>query len=367
MKKLISYSLCLVTLLFFACKDDESDTASSNNTLDYDQTAFLTNLGQNIITPRYESLQSKVNDLETKTKAFNASPSTTTLQSLKTSYLDAYKQFQYCVVFDFGPAAGSKNLNAANIYPVDTATVKSSISSGSYSFGAANQVDAQGFPAVDYLLYHSDEATVVTEFADTKRQKFLIDVVTNIKTLIDEVTSSWKTSYTTTFITSTGNDAGSSIGFLVNQFNFTFEDIKNFKIGTPSGSRSSLGTTFPEKVEAYYSKQSLVLAQANLTSLEELYKGVSTTGTNGQGFDDYLQALNQGTLDNTIQSNFTGISNSLKGLESVQGGVFSDIIKSENSKMSATFNVFSKSVAPLKSEMASVLGVQITYEDGDGD
>jgi predicted lipoprotein len=363
MKKIISYTICLLTLFLFACGGDESD----DTTLDYNQTAFLTNVGENIITPRYESLQSKLNDLSTKANTFSTSPSTTNLQTLKSAFLDTYKQFQYCVVFDFGPAGGSKNLNDINIYPVNTTTINSNISSGSYNFDAANQLDAQGFPAIDFLLYHSDENTIVSEFADTKRQKFLTDVISDIQTLVNEVTNSWQTSYTTTFIGATGTDAGSSLGLLINQFNFTFEDIKNFKIGTPSGSRNALEVTYPDKVEAYYSEYSLTLAQANLTSLEELYKGISTTGINDEGLDDYLQGLDQSTLDGTIQSKFTELQDVLTNLESVQSGTLSKIVENDNQKMKDAFDSFSAVVPSLKSELPSILGVAITYQDGDGD
>lgn len=363
MKKIVSYTVCLLTLFLFSCGDDESD----NTTLDYNQTAFLTNVGENIITPRYESLQSKLNDLSTKTNTFNTSPSTENLQALKSSFLETYEQFQYCVVFDFGPAGGSKNLNDVNIYPADTTTINTNISSGSYNFDAANQIDAQGFPAIDFLLYHASENTVVSEFADANRQKFLSDIIADIQTLVSEVTSDWQTSYTSTFIGATGTDAGSSLGLLINQFNFTFEDIKNFKIGTPSGSRNSLEITYSDKVEAYYSGHSLKLAQANLTSLEELYKGISTSGTDGEGLDDYLTGLEQNTLDGTIQTKFTELKTTLTDLESVQSGILSDVVKNDNQKMKDAFDAFSATVPSLKSELPSILGVAITYQDGDGD
>lgn len=363
MKKLVSYMLCLLSLCLFSCGDDESD----NTTLDYSQTAFLTNVGENIITPRYENLQGKLNDLSTKAKTFNLSPSTTNLQALKASFLDTYEQFQYCVVFDFGPAGGSKNLNDINIYPTDTTMINSNISSGSYNFEAANQIDAQGFPAIDFLLYHANENTIVTEFSDTKRQKFLTDVISDIQTLVNEVTNSWQTSYTTTFIGATGTDAGSSLGLLINQFNFTFEDIKNFKIGTPSGSRNALEITYPDKVEAYYSGHSLKLAQASLISLEELYKGISTTGIDSEGLDNYLIGLEQSTLNGTIQSKFTDLKTTLTNLENVQSGTLSKIVENDNQKMKDAFDAFSATVPSLKSELPSILGVAITYQDGDGD
>lgn len=362
MKKSLSYLLYLCSFLFIACSDDSSEMK-----LQYDQQAFLTNIGQNIITPRYESLQSKLADLETKANTFSTTPSTSELQSLKSSFLTAYEQFQSCAMFDFGPAEGSENLNRFNIYPINATTIESNISSGSYDLESANQIDTKGFPAIDYLLYHSDEATIVNEFATENRKTYLKDIVADLKKEIERITNEWKSSYTNSFIGNTGNSAGSSVALLINQFNYSFEDGKNFKVGIPSGSRSSLGTTFSKKVEAYYSGHSLKLTQVHLNYLRDLYTGTSLDGTNGIGFDDYLNDLNRQNLNNRIQEKLTIIETSLKRLETVENGIFSMIVENNNSSLSNTYDTYSATVPLIKSEMPSILGIAITYQDGDGD
>lgn len=363
MKKSVYYLVYLACLFFFACSNESSDDLK----LQYDQTAFLTNIGQNVIIPRYEKLQKNISNLETKATDFTKNPATTELQALKTTFLTTYEQFQYCVVFDFGPAEGSKNLNSFNIYPVNSTTIESNISSGAYDFSSANQIDTKGFPAIDYLLYHTDESTILTEFETENRKTYLKKLIADIKKQVDEITNAWKTSYKSTFINNQGNASGSSLALLVNQFNYNFEDAKNFKIGIPSGSRSSLGTTYPEKVEAYYSGYSLTLAQKNLQSLKELYLGISPNNVNGIGFDDYLIGLEKQELDTRIQTKLGQIETALKELETEQNGILSDIAKNNNTILINTYNVFSTTVPLIKSEMPSLLGVAITYQDGDGD
>ncbi|MCP4522327.1 MAG: imelysin family protein [Cytophagales bacterium] len=362
----IFYILSASLLLFLAsCSSDE--TTDDGTTINYDQSALFKNLSENVIQPRYQTLSTDITSLETAVNTFNTTPNTDNLATLKEAYLKAYKQFQYCVVFDFGPAAGSNNLNRLNIYPVDEDLVENNISTNDYNLGSASQIDAKGFPAIDYLLYKEDATSIVEAFASENRKTYLSAIVTEIKDQVNEVKEEWSSTYSSEFIANTGSSAGSSLGFLVNQFNYTLEDVKNFKIGIPAGSRSSLGSTFPEKVEAYYSGNSLILAKANLQSLKELYLGVSTDGTEGEGLDDYLKAIGSTDLDSDIQTKFTALEEALEGLETKNNGVLSEIIESESSTVIDVFDTFTSIIPLTKSEMPSVLSVSITYQDGDGD
>lgn len=363
MKKSLSYLFYLCSFLFIACSDDSSESME----LQYDQKAFLTNIGENVITPRYENLVNKLTDLEKKASTFSTTPSSSELQNLKTSFLSTYEQFQSCAMFDFGPAEGSKNLNRFNIYPVNSNTIESNISSGTYNFESANQIDTKGFPAIDYLLYHSDESTIVSEFTTENRKTYLKDIITDLKKEVEIISNSWKSTYTSSFISNTGNSAGSSVALLVNQFNYSFEEGKNFKVGIPSGARSSLGTTYPDKVEAYYSGHSLKLAQIHLNYLKDLYTGTSLDGTNGIGFDDYLNDLEKSDLNNRIQEKLTVIETTLKGLETIDNGILSMIVQNNNTSLNNAYDSYSATIPLIKSEMPSILGIAITYQDGDGD
>ncbi len=364
MKKVL-YIISASLLLFLA--SCSSDSEVGDETSNYDQTALFNNLSENIIQPRYQTLSTDLSNLETAVDTFNTTPNTDNLATLKEAYLKAYKQFQYCVVFDFGPAAGSNNLNRLNIYPVDEDLIENNISTNDYNLGSASQIDAKGFPAIDYLLYKEDATSIVEAFVSESRKTYLSAIVTEIKDQVNEIKEEWSSTYSSEFIASTGSDAGSSLGFLVNQFNYTLEDVKNFKLGIPAGSRSSLGSVFPEKVEAYYSGHSLELAQASLQSLEELYLGISIDGTNGEGFDDYLQTIGKQSLDTDIQTKFTTLKETVEGLETKNNGILSEIVENEASAVIDIFDSFTSMIVLTKSEMPSILNVSITYQDGDGD
>jgi predicted lipoprotein len=148
---------------------------------------------------------------------------------------------------------------------------------------------------------------------------------------------------------------------LVNQLNFDFELLKNAKIGIPLG-KKTLGVTQVDKIESPFAKQSIALAVENLNSIENAFKGAS-----GSGLDDYLDALgakyNQNDLSDEILS---GFAESRTALEAIDNDL-ATAIDSETSKVETAHTALQNLVVLLKVDMPSQLGVQITYQDNDGD
>jgi predicted lipoprotein len=172
--------------------------------------------------------------------------------------------------------------------------------------------------------------------------------------------------YITTFKISTGSDVGSSISMLINQLTFDLEIIKNAKLAIPLG-KKTLGSPLPEKCEAYYSRVSVELMKKNLNNLYNTYAGIDVNGANKDGFDDYLEFLSidfNGTkLHLAINNQFNLALNKLNEVPDP----LSQSILSQNAKVEAAYIEIQKLVVLLKNDLASALGIQITYQDSDGD
>jgi predicted lipoprotein len=152
---------------------------------------------------------------------------------------------------------------------------------------------------------------------------------------------------------------------LVNQFCYDLEVLKNASIAIPAGKRS-LGVLYPEKCEGYFSKSSLTLAKARFQALRNLYMGNSKTGT-GIGFDDYLTHLNavygNQSLHQTIVNKFDDAQLALQDIpESL-----AESVSNQSATVDKAYAELQQLVVLLKVDMTSVLGVQITYQDNDGD
>lgn len=350
-------------------KDDEG-----NNDTGFDRALMLSDLGYNVIIPSYDSLKRKTNLLQESVTSFTSSPSTELLIDLRNDFKVAYRAWQYCAAFQFGPAETELLRDNLNTFPTDPDQINLNIASGSYNLETASNLDAKGFPGMDYLLFGVGNEAETVEFFATgelaeKRKVYLQDLVNEIKTKVDKVYNGWHPdgeNYIQSFQNASGTDAGSSLGQLVNELNFDFEIIKNPKVGIPLG-KKSLGEILPEKVEAYYSGISSELAMLNVKAIEDVYLGRAMNGTDGIGLDEYLIHLNAqhngNSLSNAIKNQFTSIKNSLTAVPDP----LSATVQNNKPVVEAAYNELQKMVVLLKSDMPSALGVLITYQDNDGD
>lgn len=330
----------------------------------YDKQALLVNLADNVILPAYNNFKTSLDSLTLAYNNFKVSGSQPDYQIVKQKLHIAYLKYQRVSPFEFGPAESVIVRMNFNVFPTDSDQIRTNIINGSYALDAANNLDAKGFPALDFLFYGNNqtEATCISQFnANANRRQYVSDLLADMSSKLNTIISTWNSSYKNTFINSLGTDVGSSLGFLVNQLNYELDYLKNAKIGTPLG-KKSLGVALPEKCEAYYGGQSVKYAYETLLAIETIY-----LGSNGEGFDDYLVHLgaqyNGGSLNDAINVQFAAAKTKLNA---VADPLSTQVISNANT-VDAAYVELVKLLVLLKTDMPSNLGVIITYQDGDGD
>jgi len=369
-KLLFLLAIAFVTVFFVQCKENDPSPDSK-----FDKAGMLRNIGENVIIPAYSDLKISVDSLHYISNLFIASTSPENLLHLQQAFQKAYLNFQSVSVFEFGPADLELIRPNFNTFPCDTSEINSKIQAGNFTLSTIADLDVKGFPGLDYLLFgssHNNQVVIskfTTDVNAEKRKSYLTALIKELKNKADIVNSAWSPTggnYITTFKNNTGTDVGSSLGLLVNQLNFDYETLKNFKIGIPLG-KKSLGTTFPSKVEAFYSQSSIELAKQHLKAIENLYLGRSKQGSDGLGLDDYL-------LHNQSQYNGSSLSDAIKSQLSkaysklnLIPDPLSETIINNPGVVDSAYNELQKLVVFFKTDMPSALGVLITYQDNDGD
>ncbi len=348
----------LTGVLFISCKDENP----LNKKVDFDRKAMLTNWADNIVLPAFENFDQEVSTLATKVTAFTTNTGTVNLADLQQQFKTTYLAFQYVKAFEVGPSENVSFRASMNTYPADTVKITNNISSKNYNLQAASQLDARGFPAMDYLLF-SNNINIETS-ADAKA--YLSALMQDIQSLTSSVNQNWK-AHRNDFINASGTDIGSSLGQMVNAINKDYEIIKNAKIGFPAG-KKTLGKPFPHTCEAYYGGFSLELAEANIQAIYNLYRGTYFNETQkGLSLSDYLIALdanhNDTALDVAIDEQFRSAIATLAEVPNP----FSASVVNEVSKVDAAYLEIQRNVVLLKTDMPSAMGVLITYQDNDGD
>lgn len=365
--------LAIGIAVFQACKKSGSGNGPTNaGSSSFDRKGLITNMSANIILPAYTSFQASASELNDAVIAFNANPTSATLTTAQLALIASYKQWQSTSEYDFGPANQANFRVNINTYPVDVAQINTNVNAGAYNQDLLANLAAKGLPAIDYLLFGvaaDNNAILASYTTDTKaanRKAYLAALAAEIKNRITTVLNGWNNGYKNTFLAADGTDQGSSLGQLVNQLVYDYEILKNYEIGIPAGVQS-MGTTFPQKVQAYYSKISLQLLTAHLQAMQNLYQGKSAQG-DGLGLDDYLIKINAKysdgrALNDVILAQFATANEKLKALSDP----LSANIQSNNTAVTAAYTELQKLTVLLKTDMTSSLGILITFGDNDGD
>lgn len=364
-----------LALFLVQCKKKAGDE-DLNPDGSFDKAAMLANVGENIIIPAYADLKLSINNLSENTDTFIKNPTTQHLQEIQSAFINAYTRYESVSTFEFGPADAELLRASFNIFPCDTTKINSKIIAGNFDFSTVSDIDVKGFPAIDFLLFNRtpNDTVILSRFttaANASNAKlYLRALVNELKHKADAVNAGWSPSggnYITKFKSDLGSSVGSSLGLLVNQFNYDYENLKNARIGIPLG-KKSMGTTFPDKVEAFYSGKSLLLAIEQLKSIENIYLGRDAKGNDGLGFDDYLAALKAqhplGPLNEVIKNKISSAKNELIKLQNEN---FSELIKTNPAQIEAAYLQIYQLTVLIKVDMPSAFGVMITYEDNDGD
>lgn len=363
-----SLGIALLVTGGFCCKPEKEEETPKP---EFDRKAMLENIGNNVIVPNYLSFKAKTFSLDSAVADFNSASDLTKLNNLQNLFKETYLLWQNISTFEFGPAYDILFRVNSNNFPTDTVQINSNITTGSYDPATAGNLDAKGFPAIDFLLFgRTDNNSILANFTSdanaANRKTYLQNLSSELKSNASAVYNSWVGGYAGTFSNNTGTDVGSSLGMLVNELNYDYEILKNYRIGIPLG-KKTLGTPQPNKVEAYYEKNSVQLAVEHIKSIENIYLGRSKSGSDGLGLDDYLIRLeaqyNSGLLSDAIKSQFSVTISKLQAIPDP----LSETIVNNPAVVDAAYNEIQKLLVLLKTDMPSALGVQITYQDNDGD
>jgi predicted lipoprotein len=343
------------SFLFWSC--DDSKKEEEENQLSFDQSAFLVNLSGNIIVPAYADFSQKVDDLSLQIDSLNSQSNQAHLGKAQEALKSAYLSWQGISHYEFGPAMNKGLKSNVNTFPADTTKIESFIDQGGYNLQSFSSYVAKGLPALDYLLNHAADSSILNEL-DQDRKDYLTAVMSDLKGRANDVYSTWNGSYKSSFNSSLGTDVGSSTGQLINALNQHYERFfRDGKIGIPIGVRTS-GNERPEDSEAFYGGYSMELARANFKAMKKLYLGGGSSG-----LDDYLQSADADDLDQIIKTQFVVVESNLNSINDP----LPQAIQSQSQLLLDTYKEIQKIIVYWKVDMPSRLGVLITYQDNDGD
>ncbi len=357
----------LMAAIIWSCSSDggETDGGMEDDVAPvvFDRALLLANWADNIIIPSYQNFVADFSTLETNFGNFSTEPTAENLSAVRTAWETAYRSWQRISMFEIGPAETDGLRLNVNTYPADTIIINNQIVSGTYNFDLPATRDTKGFPALDYLFNGREDNLAVFTDAGTggSNLAYTNDVIADIGTRVRAVLATWESSFRDSFVASDGSSATASVDLFANDFVFYYERfLRAGKMGIPAGVFT--GEVAPNTIEARYQEGlSNALFLEGLDAVQDFFNG----GANGVGFDDYLRTITSGNeLVERINSQFSAARTAVASLDS-----FSSEIENNDPPivMIMAYDEVQRLVPLLKTDMFSLLSIDVDFVDADGD
>jgi len=335
----------------------------------YDRGELLKGWADDIIIPAFDTYQTELGQLVLAKDNFISDLNAANLTILREAYVDALMSWQRVSMFEIGKAEEINLRSYTNIFPTDESKIESNISIGIYNLMLPSNYVAQGFPAIDYILYGlgDDDANILDVLSNENYSNYLNDIVNRLDELGSAVYAHWTSGYRETFIGNDGSSATASVDKVVNDFLFYYEKfLRAGKIGIPAGIFS--GSPIANSVEAPYSGiYTKELFLEGLSACQDFFNGVSHNGAPINSLKDYMQNVsNNYGVDDASDQIVLRWSLATQKSEALSANLM-DQIETDNLKMLETYDALQEIVLLLKVDMMKTLNIQVDYIDADGD
>ncbi len=359
MQRLFFLSCTALLLLVTACGPTTNGTDDDGPMLpSFDRKAMLEDWGNDVIVPAYEASSAASVQLTTAAFDFAAAPTGEKLGGLRADFQAAYLSWQALSPFLMGRAEEINLRFRANTYPTNTEMIEQNIATEDFNLELPSQTVAQGFPALDYLLYVDTDELLATGPAANARREYIATLTVTLRDLINTAKEEWTSDFITAYALNDGNSATASVDRTVNDYIFYYEKfLRAGKVGIPAGVFSDM--PLANRAEALYSGHSKSLMLASLSSLEDFF--------NDRGLAEYLNTLNVmrdgELLSSKISNQFTAVRTAAENV----GTDLSAQVTDDNVRMLTLYDEMQRLVVLLKVDMLQALSINVDYVDADGD
>ncbi len=351
--------------------DPDPDPDPEPGPVEINITNLLANQIDEIIIPTYQLYQEELDILLTEVESFvtdltvdEKPQGDAGLEDVREAYEASYMAYQAAAVHNYFATANSDLVNTTNLYPIDLSQLDEFIAEEAFNFSVTAQRRANGFPALDYLLYGNDDILAFYQ-EDPRRLTFLQALVTSMKERADLLVDNWTGSLRQDFIDNGGVELGSSVSVQLNSSIIYYEEhVRENKVGIPIGRLGPNDTPIePDatKIEGFYQSLredigdiSLALLRASIEEMEDIYLGTTSSGEDGIGYEDLLLERDQSSIDTDIRVQFQEIFNQIENRTDISGD-------------DELYNSIQGLITLYKSDLFPILNVQDADGANDGD
>ncbi|MEM9208476.1 MAG: imelysin family protein, partial [Pseudomonadota bacterium] len=323
--------------------------------------------GEDIIVPAYATLQTEAAELETAIGEYCAKVAGGDLSAVQTSWQEAMLAWQRAEIVWFGPIEPVRDrlqsfqLTEDNDDVVPNLnTVLNGTQPITEAFIAGRPVGAQGFPALEYLLFELQGFDDPT--AGVRRCETAVAVSQNVATITEGLASDWGAAgqLLADFTSGSGSFADNTevLTEVLNSIAVETEFVADAKLLTPLNAPGN-NETFTESFRSQLSLQSL---RANTATIRLWLEGGSAD--TDYGILDYLRRAPDADaiatqLEDQLEDAEMNLTAQSETLETILAGANPDAVRPANDAFQLLANTF------LDAAVAADVTIAFTNRDGD--
>jgi uncharacterized protein len=343
----------------YACGDDSVAVTS--------ETAVLKDIADNVARPTYATLKAASDDFKVALDALVAGPSESTLGAAQEKFRVTLAAWNSSVTFAFGPA-DNKGGGIRWHLGADPEPIEEEIAGGGPFDASKLGTSRRGLPALEYLIFDLDggNAAILEKFsASADRVAYVGALAAGLSAEIDAVVSAWDTHATELATAGEGSSLYKApkdgMDALYNQVLFA-ADLAIAYVKNPLLGSKGTGGLSPELEEARLSDNTITDTFALVAAVSAVFEGTYGEGS-GLGLTTLLRERSP-ELDDGLRK---VIADAESAVEAIAPPLREALMADDVSVIQTAFEKVREIKRYLNADVATALGVTISFSDMDGD
>jgi len=342
---------------------------------DYDAKPVLDDVVHIVILPTLSDASARAAELDAAAEAVSSDPTAESLGAAQDAWRSARAPWRSSDAFAFGPVETDGLGAAIDWWPAKPDTIEEKIAAGGAIDAAYIEslgTSAKGFMALEYLLFDStngDDAVLASLTGDpaAARRAYVAAVAESLAGKVGTLHAAWaedQGNYAQELLLAGDGSKvfvsqKSAVDELVNQMVFQADNVLN-KIGKPAG-KSNGGVPVPDAEESPRSDNSLADMLATLDGIQSVYDG-ARGDKDGMGVSDLVRARNA-DVDDRVHDAFADARAKIEAIPPPFRAAVTDHV----AEVDAAYEAARTLKRTLATEVVSVLGSTLRFNDADGD
>jgi uncharacterized protein len=349
---------------------------------------LLDSVGQRVILPFHQQFEASATKLQQSSDAFCRQPDATQWSNVQAHWLSAMTDWQAVRLIQFGPIITDNQHWKIQFWPDKHNLIRKKInallnSSDDITVERIEKasVVVQGLSALEFLLFDQDggqRSLYSKPKGDTRRCQLLMAVSAHTQQVAAHLNAEWQPTgshYLATLIQPGEKNTEypnheAALAALVDTLVASLESAKRDQLATPMGYRDKAGKPVKRKprpylAQAWRSRQSIVLLQANIQAARQLFNGGISASEKNYGFKHYLNhQISTQALAGKIDNQFTRIINQLDAMEP---SLFDAVANQPTPQIHQVYEDVAQLVKLVKNQLPPAMGVTLGFNANDGD